>query len=149
MAEEILTNKSRTITFEEPDCLLFNPVAEKAWLREKFANIPHFLFRISTPHSDGTTDNTWVKSKDARYRRSSRNRDLFEIRDEVQAAGLLNRHLRWTKKGDPDNFVSWTSSLLFALRYAFYRHKSEKDGSALSEIFVCIVDTAFLPMGHS
>jgi hypothetical protein len=40
--------------------------------------------------------------------------DIFARDDEREVADMLNRHLRWWK-GDKDNLVSWTSSLLFAL----------------------------------
>ncbi|KAF2808307.1 uncharacterized protein BDZ99DRAFT_51643 [Mytilinidion resinicola] len=56
---------------------------------------------------------------------------------------MLFRHLRWRgTSSDPDNLVSWTSSLLFALQYMFYRHYSSKDGSSIAAIYLCMVDTA-------
>lgn len=55
---------------------------------------------------------------------------------------MLYIHLRWWGTlSDPDNLVSWTSSLLFALQYVFYRHYSSKDGSSLDTIDLCVVDT--------
>jgi len=78
--------------------------------------LPRYLFRISTPKSDGTTDEIWVKSKDARYNRDNNDVDIFS-QGEQEVGCMLDRHLRW--KGlpeDADNLVSWTSSLLFALQ---------------------------------
>ena len=63
-------------------------------------------------------------------------------------AGTLNRHLCWWgKPTDPDNLVSWTSSLLFAFQYIFYRHNHSRDRSSLDGIDLCIVDTATFPDG--
>ena len=130
----------------DSDHLLFNPQQDKASLREKFNTIPRYLFRVSTPKSDGTTDKIWVKSKDARWVKDSRRIDFLSIQDKKEAAAILNKHLRW--KGQPedrDNLVSWTSSLLFALQYIFYRH--HKDPSAFDEIYLCIIDTTAFPKG--
>src|ERR1700722_578744 len=57
---------------------------------------------------------------------------------------MLNKHLQWWGK---DNLVSWTSSLLFALQYIFYRHTDSRDGSSLDKIYLCIVDTVSFPKG--
>jgi len=61
---------------------------------------------------------------------------------------MLNRHLRWRgKDGDSDNLVSWTSSLLFALQYIFYRQTDSRDGSPLDHIYFCVIDTTRFPEG--
>jgi hypothetical protein len=41
--------------------------------------------------------------------------------------------------------MSWTSSLLFALQYALYRHR--KDGDDLRHITLIIIDTSLFPQG--
>lgn len=46
-----------------------------------------------------------------------------------------------------DNFVSWTSSLLFALVYIFYLHANRRDGSDFTEIYICIIDTTRFAKG--
>ena len=138
-----LIDDVQALSLSEPEYLLFNPIGDKAGLRAKLDDVPRYLFRISTPKSDGTTDKFWVKSKDARHGRMNSREDVLELDDNQQVASLLNRHLRWWgKANDPDNFVSWTSSLLFALQYVFYRHTHEKDGSSLADIYLYIVDTA-------
>ena len=74
--------------------------------------------------------------------------DILAKDDNQQVAGTLNRHLRWWgKPTDPDNLVSWTSSLLFAFQYIFYRHNHSRDRSSLDRIDLCIVDTATFPEG--
>ena len=61
---------------------------------------------------------------------------------------MLNRHLPWRgKTTDSDNFVSWTSSLSFALQYIIYRHIESRDGSSLDSIYLCIIDTDSFPKG--
>lgn len=148
MEPDDLVNGLQTVALTKPDCLLFNPVADKAWLRGKVDDIPRYLFRITTPLSDGFTDGIWVKSKDARHGRADSRRDIFAVGDNTQAACMLYKHLRWqTKPQDPDNFTSWTSSLLFALQYIFYRHKHPKDRSNLKDILLCIIDTASFTKG--
>ena len=41
--------------------------------------------------------------------------------------------------------ISWTSSLLFALQYAFYRHRGAKYLSELSDIQLMVLDTRGFP----
>ena len=142
MALGDLADELHTLSLSEPEYLLFNPTGDKLWLREKFDGIPRYLFRVFTPNSDGTTDRFWVKSKDAKY--SSADSRV----DNQRVASMLNRHLRWRGKDeDPDNWVSWTSSLLFALQYIFYRHIDSRDGSSLDRIYLCVVDTVSFPKG--
>lgn len=143
-----LTDELQALSFSEPEHLLFNPTGDKAWLRGKFDDIPRYLFRASTPRSDGTTDRFWVKSKDARYDSANSRVDIFARDDNQQVAIMLNRHFRWWGKDlDPDNLVSWTSSLLFALQYIFYRHTDSRDRSRLDEIYLYVVDTAAFAKG--
>ncbi|CAG9950130.1 unnamed protein product [Clonostachys rosea f. rosea IK726] len=49
---------------------------------------------------------------------------------------------RW---GWDSNVVSWTSSLLYALVHVYQLHASMRDGSALEDIKLCIVDTTECP----
>ena len=57
---------------------------------------------------------------------------------------MLSRHLWWEGKDDEeDNLVSWTSSLLFVLQYAFYRYRHHRTG--LNRMFICVIDTSKLP----
>jgi hypothetical protein len=50
------------------------------------------------------------------------------------------------KEGD-DNFVSWTSSLSFALVYMFHLHANLKHESEFTDIQFRIIDTTCLPRG--
>lgn len=108
--------------------------------------VPRYLFRLFTPCSDGSTDQEWVKSRDAV---KGLHRADIRLRHDVRdAATELQRHLRWNHDlNQRDNLVSWTSSLLVAGQYAIYRHKSSKDASRMDDINIMIVDTELLPPG--
>lgn len=132
--------KALRISDPEPESLLFCPTGERAWLRE--SGIPRYLFRVFTPKSRGTTDQSWTRSMDATD--GIRKVDIFARGNNEQVASMLNRHLRW-QEGDEDNLVSWTSSLLFALVYVFHLHANYRDQSAFDAISLCIIDTQKFP----
>jgi hypothetical protein len=139
-----MADKLLALSLSDPEYLLFCPSGDKAWLQGKFDNIPRYLFRVFTPKSCGATDRSWTKSMDAR-RATGRSRvDIFARENNGQVARMLHRHLRWWE-GFEDNFVSWTSSLLFALVYIFHLHANSRDGSAFDDIFLCIIDTTKFP----
>jgi hypothetical protein len=130
---------------ENSEYLLFNPTGDKTWLKERFNHIPRYLFRVSTPKSETTTDRFWVKSKDAKCASVYSRVDILAQGDNQQVARMLNGHLNW--EHNDTNLVSWTSSLLFACQLIFYRHNHWKDGSSLDEIDLYIIDTATFPKG--
>jgi hypothetical protein len=76
-------------------------------------------------------------------------KDIFynlNTKKRAEVANILNLHLRWEKKGNLlDNFISWTSSLLFAIEYIYYRHHT--DDTPLEEIKFFVVDTTMFPRG--
>jgi len=55
----------QTLSISYPEYLLFCPNSENAWLQEKFDDIPRYLFRVFTPNSRGTADESWTRSMDA------------------------------------------------------------------------------------
>ncbi|KAM3430295.1 hypothetical protein MY4824_007769 [Beauveria thailandica] len=57
---------------------------------------------------------------------------------------MIHRHLQWWR-GDDDNLVSWTSSLLFALVYIFHLRANESHRSDFHDISLCVIDTRGLP----
>ena len=66
----------------------------------------------------------------------------LDCKKRTEIAQALNLHLQWLQNGgNRDNFVSWTSSLLFAIQFIYYRHLSAKDRSCLAEIKLYIIDT--------
>ncbi|OJJ45211.1 hypothetical protein ASPZODRAFT_167684 [Penicilliopsis zonata CBS 506.65] len=115
-------------------------------------NVPSYLFRVASPLSYGETNERWVLSESVYQNRSSSTEDIFSNLDNekrTRVAEMLNLHLRWwPQNGDQqDNFVSWTSSLLFAIQYIYYRHLSRRDGSDLADIKLYVIDTARFPRG--
>ncbi|KAK3681566.1 hypothetical protein B0T22DRAFT_387339, partial [Podospora appendiculata] len=116
-----------------------------------FDQAPRYLFRVSTPQSDGaSTDRFCARSRAARHWAYSNGptKDIFSLHRE-EAAYALYRHLTWISF-DADNLVSWKSSLLFAIQYMIYLHKRGKPNFpklALREIQLYILDTTVFPKG--
>lgn len=132
---------------EEPEQLLFNPSPESGIEEAVLDNIPRYLFRLATPKSAGITNERWVCSESVRQNGTSSKGDIFfnlDTTKRTDVARTLNTHLRWDKMYNPeDNFVSWTSSLLFVLQYIYYRHYRDKTSPA--EIKLYIIDTMEFP----
>jgi hypothetical protein len=119
--------------------------------QQSLENIPRYLFRISDAKSPGTTTVSEVASAAAAAQGNDSEPlpDVF-LQDRQKAARLLNAHLRWKCKRQPNetplcNLVSWTSSLLVALQYGVYRHDYWQE--ALDEVRLLIVDTWSLGPG--
>lgn len=135
----------------EPEQLLFNPRPDIRISKKTLQNIPRYLFRVVSPKSAGETNEEWVHSHAALFDGHRSTEDIFSNLDsekKIEVAQKLNSHLRWKCTYDPeDNFVSWTSSLLFAIQYIYYRHLSFKDGSALEKIQLYVIDTTMFLQG--
>ena len=58
---------------------------------------------------------------------------------------LIADHLWWTRDERSDNLVSWSSSMLFLIRYIFYRHYDSNDRSSLHDIHLLVIDTEKFP----
>ncbi|PSR81435.1 hypothetical protein BD289DRAFT_439147 [Coniella lustricola] len=96
-----------------------------------------YLFRVSDYKSKGYSDEKVVQSE-ASLSGSNSSTYLLDM-DPRAAARMLYRHLDWKAGGPPSDLVSWTSSLLFALQYAFYR--CHHYGVEPKDVKICIVDT--------
>ncbi|KAJ5656463.1 hypothetical protein N7507_008413 [Penicillium longicatenatum] len=124
------------------DYLPFHPHEGEKWFNDNFQKVPQYLFRVSFHRkSDGETTKIWAKSKDAKESNTGQETNILDG-DRTDMADMLWRHLRWMG-GSPSNLLSWTSSLLFALQYMFYRH--HRDRVALEDITLFIIDTTQLP----
>ncbi|KAJ6102480.1 hypothetical protein N7486_004907 [Penicillium sp. IBT 16267x] len=129
---------------DESDCLLFTPKKEESWLEGTFYQVPQYLFRVLFHgKSDGETTKVWAKSKDAKKGNPGRETNILDG-DRAEMADMLNRHL-WWEGGNLSNLLSWTSSLLFALQYVFYRHHTDR--VALEDITLFVIDTTKFPKG--
>ncbi|KAF2479409.1 hypothetical protein BDY17DRAFT_257447 [Neohortaea acidophila] len=127
------------------ECLPFDP-PDPAQL----SAIPRYLFRAYSPHSLGSTDETWVRSRDVKAGHENASKDIFQTTPRQSTARGIADHLNWAKDERKDNLMSWTSSLLFAVHLVLYRQAKRKDatkrdGSAMSDIKICIIDTTLLP----
>ncbi|KAK4065962.1 uncharacterized protein Triagg1_8271 [Trichoderma aggressivum f. europaeum] len=121
-----------------PDEVPFRPSGN---LATKLHDTPRYLFRVFSDASAGENSSECMKSVDALD-------DIFTdifARDAFTVALTLNEHLRWQPKSYGDPFISWTTSLLVAIQYAIYKHKTEC--AALSTIHLCIIDTTLFPDG--
>lgn len=149
---EAMGNVSLGGPSEDPDQLLFKPQAGSGLAPTALDKIPRYLFRVASTLSSGTTNGMWVHSESAYQNQNFFTEDIFfDLDDEKRKsiAQTLNLHLRWSrgKKVGTDNFVSWTSSLPFAIQYIYYRHLSPEDGSSLEDIKLYVIDTTQFPKG--
>jgi hypothetical protein len=124
---------------------LFCPPAD-CWPEIDLADLPHFLFRAFDPKSSGHTDDTVVTSK-AKVQLGSREGsiDFFSLSGE-KASGSLGAHLLWCEGEYPDNFMSWSSSLVFVIQYAIWRRR--KYTLKPSDVQICAVDIKDFPQGQ-
>ncbi|KAL4879872.1 hypothetical protein BJY04DRAFT_192611 [Aspergillus karnatakaensis] len=98
--------------------------------------VPKFLYRLVAPQTAGTTTASSVVPPV----KSGNMPDIFQL-PETDAAALLLNHLLWQRGHEAGcNLISWTSSLMFALQYALYRH--QKDGADLRNIYLIVLDTS-------
>lgn len=105
--------------------------------------VPRYLFRLGisshktlAPGSyTSSTSSTAVKSPACVRRQNKKGHgdyvdDIFQLPDD-DAARLLNSHLRWWGRHEPDcNLVSWSSSLLVVLQYALQHSSRYREAAA-------------------
>lgn len=144
MALAQLTNSLQKTTLDD-GALVFSPHAHAQWLDLELKPIPCFLFRVYTPRSDGCTTETESSSRDATSEKYGSDEDIFATQTPEAAANLIADHLQWTKGDRSDNLVSWSSSMLFLIRYIFYRHYDSNDRSSLDDICLLVIDTKKFP----
>ncbi|KAL8344081.1 hypothetical protein RB601_004548 [Gaeumannomyces tritici] len=111
-----------------------------------YDDLPPFLFRVSHPKSFARLGGGWALSRDASSPDNYESSRLgLGPRSNEEVAAALNRHLWWldTEPGH-SNFVSWTTSLLFALKFAFY---NKQQGTPSECIKLCMVNTQKFPKG--
>lgn len=140
MAVAELTDTLRDISLHD-NALLFSPNAHARWSNLTLEHVPRFLFRVYTPRSDGFTDETVASSRDASLGVEGSNEDVFATQTPAVTAKLIADHLLWTPGHRKDNLVSWSSSMLFLIRYIFYKHYNINDRSHIRDIQLLVVDT--------
>ncbi|KAH9234851.1 hypothetical protein K456DRAFT_36269 [Colletotrichum gloeosporioides 23] len=136
------------------EALTFIPEAgHETWKKKvarSFENSTRYLFRVYDGDSLGSTTEIYVSSPLAKSGSPSRHRNLLD-QPAKEAADNLNRHLRWkSSHHTKTNLVSWTSSVLFAIQYALYKHYRDADGSvsdSTSQVRILMIDTSRFPEG--
>jgi hypothetical protein len=136
---------------EEPP-LLFNPNSSPLFCSFDFHldNVPRYLFRTFDWKSLGRSDEDIISSPATEIGTAYCKSDIFSL-DTDLAMSIVDRHMNpWGVKDyenhPPDNFMSWTSSLLYAVQYALYRR--HHFGCMSEEIKICVVDTHKFPRGQ-
>lgn len=127
-----------------PDATIYQPSAEQTSLHLHFEQIPRFLLRVSSKNSNGSTSATRVVS--GAVERGYSSSDVLS-RSKEWTADRLKAHVTWGFRED-GNFVSWTSSIIFALQHAVRKANGgngcpSEDPSA---ILITIIDVRKLPV---
>lgn len=127
-----------------PDLTIYQPSAGQASLHLHLEQIPHFLLRVSSDNSNGSTSATRVVS--GAVKRGYSSSDVLS-RSNDWAVDRLKAHVKWRFRED-GNFVSWTNSIIFALQHAVRKANGGKGcpSEDPSAIQITIVDVRKLPM---
>ncbi|KAJ5900127.1 hypothetical protein N7495_004871 [Penicillium taxi] len=94
---ETLRNFGLSDAPEDSEHLLFRPQADSGLALTAFDQIPRYLFRVASPKSTGTTNETWVCSESTSQNRNSYTDGIFfdlNIEKRTTIARTLNLHLR-------------------------------------------------------
>lgn len=108
-------------------------------------DVPAFLFRVCYPGSSGMLSGNWILSQDAAQLDTKLgSQTSMKSRTAAEVADALNRHLWWLPKSlGHSNFVSWTSSFLFALKLVIYLQHHRN--LSLEQIHIVIISTTRFP----
>jgi len=125
---------------------LFCPSPYSSARALKLEAVPRYLFRTFDRYSSGRNDESVMASAASIVGSQGSSRiDILEL-DRHTATKVLHMHLKGqTFTKEPDNLMSWTSSLLFAIQYAIYKREF---GGCSSDIRICAVDTRKIPQGQ-
>ncbi|KAJ5748437.1 uncharacterized protein N7511_010133 [Penicillium nucicola] len=150
LAEE-LASTSLEDRSRYPEQLLFEPPSGSTVSRS-LDDIPRYLFRVVSPQSAGEMNDTWAHSESVRQQNVSSTKDIFSFKDrqnQKTKAKELNVHLRWFNHRIQveDNLVSWTSSLIFAIQYVYYRYHHDIPSPSLEDIKLYVIDTRLFQRG--
>lgn len=111
---------------------------------------PRYLFRTFDGRSSGLNNETIIASQASKEKMPNSRVDFLSL-DMTTKAELLHRHLDrrpYSRATSSYNLVSWTTSLLFVIQCAVWRHRTSKNSPGLDSIFICAVDTEKFPRGQ-
>lgn len=157
-AEGLIGLEQRWVVFwtkvlrNSPGPTLFDPDSSHLFSSFDFHlnTIPRYIFRTFDSKSFGRTDDVVVASPANESGTVSSRIDILS-QNESFAMSVVDRHMNpWRVKNyeshKPDNLMSWTSSFLYAIQYAFYRRYHH--GCDSEDIKICVVDTDKFPRGQ-
>lgn len=111
---------------------------------------PPYLFRTFDARSSGYTDDKITMSPAAVRKLHHHDKDIFSLEPDFAMAVLEKHQNPWRRKGKPpepepniDNLISWATSLLYVVQYAYHRRRLY--GCSEDEIKIIAVDTSLLP----
>lgn len=109
---------------------------------------PKYLFRAADDYSSGLSNDNFVASIASMYGEHGSTRVDNLSLDRVDAAEALYSHLNKSCFGGypPDDWMSWSSSLLFIIQYAIWR--AWKSNLPPDRVRICAVDTTEYPRGQ-
>jgi hypothetical protein len=110
---------------------------------------PRYLFRTFDSESSGKSDDVVVASLASLHMGPDVSRKDFMSMEREEASKKLSAHLSKDCFGGgsySDNFMSWSSSLLFVIQYAIWR--CYRRGCSPADIKICAVDTTRFPHGQ-
>jgi hypothetical protein len=109
--------------------------------------VPKYLFRTFDAYSSGINDDSVIASAASMAGDQNSFRSNFlALEEQVTGAQLIYNHSHKPLSGQGeknDNFMSWTSSLAFAVQYAIYRAHTK--GRPESDVKICAIDTTMFP----
>lgn len=130
---------------------LFYPAASRL-PQCHLSDVPRYLFRAFDHKSTGRNDHNVIASTESISMNSRSSRADLLSRTGEEAAIMLYRHLTKPcfeendERGNVDNLMSWSSSLLFVIQYATWR--CYKRHCTPAEVEICMVDTTKFPHGQ-
>jgi hypothetical protein len=110
-------------------------------------DVPKLLFRTFDDASSGQSNATTIASITSTMGEPTSRIYIGRLTEEL-AMHMLHGHLANScfRGKVHDNLMSWTSSFLFAIQYAFYR--LPYNGHNMSKVKLCVVDTGNYPKGQ-
>lgn len=120
---------------------------ESKW---NYRDLPRYLFRVCDVNSSGINTSRVVASPQSEYGNPEDSATDVLSLSGGQARRLLYNHLakrsEFQTRKSIDNFMSWSSSLMFVIQYAMWR--SETLHTPASDLQICMVDTRDFPRGQ-
>lgn len=120
---------------------------ESKW---NYRDLPRYLFRVYDINSSGINTPRVLASPQSQYGNPEDSATDILSLPGGKATRMLYNHLAKVSRAQAlqsiDNFMSWSSSLMFVIQYAMWR--SETLHTPASDLQICMVDTRDFPRGQ-